>query len=79
MRILQAHFAPADWEELEEKFKEGITFGKVVSLVPWVLSEVPESALPDLFARTGGAHRLIWRLTRRRFARREAAAFRYAP
>jgi hemerythrin-like domain-containing protein len=79
MRILQAHFAPADWEELEEKFKEGITFGKVVSLVPWVLSEVAESALPNLFARTGAAHRLIWRLTRRRFARREAAAFRYAP
>ena len=55
MRILQAHFAPADWEELDERFKEGITFGKVVALVPWALSEVPASALPDLFARTGGA------------------------
>ena len=68
----------ADWEEIDEKFREGVTFGAVVALVPWAVSEVPASALPDLFARTGGAHRLIWRLTRRRFARREARAFRYA-
>ena len=79
MRILQAHFVQADWDELDERFQEGITFGKVVALVPWAISEVPASALTDLFARTGGAHRLIWRLTRRRFARQEARAFRYAP
>ena len=79
MRILQAHFVQADWDELDEKFQEGITFGKVVALVPWAISEVPASALTDLFARTGGVHRLIWRLTRRRFARQEARAFRYAP
>jgi hypothetical protein len=40
---------------------------------------VPTVALPDLFARTGAAHKVIWRLTRRRFARAEARAFRYAP
>jgi len=79
MRVLQAHFVQADWDLLEEGFQEGITFGRVVALVPWALSEVPASAMPDLFARTGGAHRLIWRLTRGRFARREARAFRYAP
>ena len=60
----------ADWDELDEKFQDDITFGQVVALVPWAVSEVPASALPDLFARTGGAHRLIWRLTRRRFAGR---------
>ncbi len=79
MRILQAHLTPADWTALDEKFKEGLTFATLVALVPWAFSEVPGSALPDLFARTGSAHRLIWRLTRRRFARREAAAFRHAP
>jgi hemerythrin-like domain-containing protein len=79
MRILQAHLTQSDWDELDERFKEGVTFAKVVTLVPWALSEVPATALPDLFARTGGVHRIIWRLTRRRFARQEARAFRHAP
>ena len=79
MRVLQAHFRQEDWDAIDERFKEGITFSKIVTLVPWALHEVPTVALPDLFARTGAAHKVIWRLTRRRFARAEARAFRYAP
>ena len=78
MRVLQEHFSQADWDALDEKFREGVTFRKVVALVPWALHGVPSAALPDLFARTGSAHHVIWRLTHRRFARAERRTFRYA-
>ena len=78
MRVLQEHFTQADWDALDEKFREGITFRTVVVLVPWALHGVPSAALPDLFTRTGSAHHLIWRLTHRRFARAEQRTFRYA-
>jgi hypothetical protein len=79
MRVLQEHFTQADWDALDEKFREGIGFRKVVALVPWALHGVPAAALPDLFTRTGSAHQVIWRLTHRRFARAERRTFRYAP
>jgi len=75
MRILQAHLTPGEWAEIEAQFSKGLTFGRIVRLVPWVLHEVPTHLLPDLFARTGTAHRVIWRLTRRQFARQEARTF----
>ncbi len=77
MRILQRHFTPADWTATEARFAEGMGLRSVVRLVPWALYAVPEAALPDLFSRTGRAHRVLWRLTRRRFARSEARTFRH--
>lgn len=75
MAVLQRWFTPADWEALEKHFSEGVGLRQVVRLVPWALYGVPAAALPDLFARTGQAHRVIWRLTRSRFAQAEARLF----
>ena len=78
--IIQQVLTPAEWERLDEEvFKEGITFSRIVALVPWVLHEVPGPVRRQLFAQPGGRmHHLIWRLTRRGFDRRERVAFRHS-
>jgi hemerythrin-like domain-containing protein len=78
MRILQCHFTQADWDAIERRFAEGVTLNKVLSLLPWAVHGIPAPMRPELFARTGTAYRLLWRATRRHFARRDARAFRYA-
>lgn len=77
--ILQQVLSAEEWERLEEEvFREGITFRQVVDLVPWVLHEVPGPVRRQLFAQPGGRmHRLIWRVTRRGFERRDRVAFRH--
>ena len=47
--------------------------------MPWAAYGVPREALERVFSQPGGAgFRLIWRLTRRGFARRHARTFRFA-
>jgi hypothetical protein len=77
--IVQQVMTNEDWERLEEEvFKQGITFKMVVTLVPWVLHEVPGPLRRQLFAQPGGrVHKLIWNLVRRGFDRRERVAFRH--
>ena len=77
--IIQQVLTPAEWERLDEEvFRKGITFRRIVALVPWVLHEVPGPVRRQLFAEPGGRmHQVIWRLTRRRFERRERVAFRH--
>jgi len=76
--ILQRVLTQADWEAIDEKFKEGVSFGKILRLVPWVLHEVPAEVRDQLFAEPGGAaHRIVWLLTRGRFARQDRRAFRH--
>lgn len=77
VRILQASLSVAQWAGIEAHFGEGVTLGRVLTLVPWAVHGVPAHLLRDLFARTGRTHRVIWWFTRRRFARRESRAFRY--
>jgi hypothetical protein len=45
--------------------------------VPWAAYGVPREVLDDVFAKTGFGFKLVWLATRRRFARREARAFRH--
>ena len=44
----------------------------------WIAHEVPREVLDRIFAEVPAAFRVIWVLSRRGFARREAKAFRYA-
>jgi hypothetical protein len=67
-----------DWDRLdEEHFKEDLTFGKVLRVVPWAASELPRPVREDVFAKTDPAFQLIWHVTRRRFARQQARAFQH--
>ena len=78
--LMQRVMTAAEWEELDEHFKEALTLKDLPNLVPWALLGVPAAVREDLFARPGGSlHRLVWWLTRRRFDRFEARAFRYLP
>jgi type IV secretory pathway VirJ component len=75
--LIQALLTPEDWERIEEEhFNKDVAFRDILPLVPWALHEVPASVRRDLFAKPGGgAHRVMWLLTRRRFERQDAAAF----
>jgi hypothetical protein len=76
--LIQALLTTEDWEAIEEEhFNAGdYALREILALVPWALHELPASLRRDLFARPGGGgHRVMWLLTRRRFARQNAAAF----
>jgi len=76
--ILQRVCTQEDWDRLdEEHFKEDLTLGKVVRVVPWAASGLPREVLDQVFAKTEPGFRVVWLLTRRRFARRQARAFRH--
>ena len=77
--MIQRLLTPQEWEAIEhEHFREGMGLRQTLAVVPWALHRVPGHALRRLFSLPGGgAHRLLWSLTRRRFARRTAIAFRY--
>jgi hemerythrin-like domain-containing protein len=76
--IIQRVLTQEDWERLDEEvFKEDLTPGKVVRVVPWAAYGVPANVLDDVFAKAGFGFKVVWFATRRRFARREARAFRH--
>jgi hypothetical protein len=73
--LVQRVMTRSDWESVDAHFKESLPFGLLVKAVPWVLHQVPSEVRLQVFSETGLAHRLLWLLTRRGFARREARAF----
>ncbi len=76
--IIQRVLTQADWERLdEEHFKEDLSPGKVVRIVPWAAYGVPGDVLDGVFTKAGFGFKLVWLVTRRRFAAREARAFRH--
>lgn len=76
--ILQRLMTPADWAALDEEYlKAELTPALVGKLVPWAAYGIPREALRRLFADAGLGFKLVWLATRRRFAAREARAFRY--
>ncbi|MCB8955987.1 MAG: hemerythrin domain-containing protein [Nocardioides sp.] len=76
--IVQRLVDAEQWAAIEEEIGRGGTLREAVRVVPWVghglTREVRERVFHDLEAPV----RVIWRLTHRRFARREARVFRYA-
>jgi iron-sulfur cluster repair protein YtfE (RIC family) len=75
--LLQRVMTHAEWEAIDEHFKKGLPFGRLVAAVPWVMHRVPAEVQERMFAKSGRLHRLLWLATRRRFARRDATTFRY--
>lgn len=76
--IIQRVLTEEDWERLDEEFfKEDLSPAKVIRIVPWAAYDVPREVLDGVFAKTGLGFKLVWLATRRRFARREARAFRH--
>jgi len=78
MRILQRHVSPAEWGSIETEINGRRPDPRpVLSVVPWVLHEVPPAVRREVLARAEAVPRVLWRLTHRRFERLERRAFRY--
>jgi hemerythrin-like domain-containing protein len=76
MVLLQRHLAQADWDEVEHRhFKKRLTPAEVAFAVPWVCLGLPAEIRERGFAVAGFGFRLVWLVTRRRFARKERRAF----
>ncbi|WP_028644511.1 hemerythrin domain-containing protein [Nocardioides sp. URHA0020] len=76
--IIQRVLTPEDWERIEAEHVPPVRLRKALRVVPWAAYGVPREALDRVFSQPGGGgFRAIWRLTRRRFARRHARTFRF--
>jgi hemerythrin-like domain-containing protein len=76
--IIQEVLTQQDWEHLEaEHFRRGMSFSKILRLVPWAAHEVPGPLRRQVFGKSGKANEILWRLTRPGFERRERVAFRH--
>lgn len=76
MVILQRQLTDADWRSVEKKhFVPAYSPRQVLSIVPWVMADLPTPVRRRALAAGGPPASLIWRLGRRAYARRTAAAF----
>jgi type IV secretory pathway VirJ component len=79
MAILQRVLTPGEWQAIdEEAFQQKVGLAHAARLVPWAAYGLPREALERVLGDVEPAFRLLHRLTRRGFARRERRTFRYA-
>ena len=76
--IVQRLMTQEQWTHLEEEhFSKDVSPRRLLVLVPWIADELPTEVIDKLLTEAGLPMRLIWLTTRRRYARRDRAAFRY--
>jgi hemerythrin-like domain-containing protein len=76
MVLVQRHLTDDDWLDLEKRyFAKEDTPALLLFAVPWVCLGLPDDVLRHAFALKGQALRVLWLLTRRRFARQHRQAF----
>lgn len=76
--LIQQLMSPEDWERIDQEFfKTGLGLSDFATLVPWAGHGLRPEHRRRILADAGMAFRLLWRVTHRRFERRERAAFRY--
>ena len=75
--LVQQLLTPEDWRGLDEEFfaVKHLPFRTVLKLVPWVMYELPAPVQQRVVSTAPAALRLVWRLTRAGFARRERRTF----
>jgi len=65
-----------DRRDVERRsFAKPKSLSEVAFVVPWVCLGLPADVRDHTFATAGGPFRLLWLLTRRRFARKQRLAF----
>jgi len=78
--ILQKYVGGDEWADLERrKFRGGLKPSVLLSMLPWVAQDAPESAVAPLLAEAPAPFRLMLRLGRKRFQRLQSAAFSHVP
>ena len=76
--LVQALMSAEGWERVEKAAGEGRSLKGLSFLVPWIADSLTAEQLEVAFRSVGQAFRIFLALTRGRYARREAVAFRYA-
>lgn len=78
MAMVQKHLTTESWEAMaREHFGRGQSLAQLRETLPWATHELPAPALAGLLEQAGLPFRVLLRLTRGRFARREAVATRH--
>ncbi len=76
--LIQKYVSPQEWAAIaEEHFHRGMPPALMVAMVPWMMHELPIGTQARVLAVAPLPVRVIWRVTRGGFARRERIAFRY--
>ena len=74
--MIQRLVAPEHWARIEEEIGRRGSFREALGVVAWVGHGVPRETLDRVLAGVPAPFRVVWSLTHRRFARREARTFR---
>lgn len=76
IQILQTYVTAAEWARLEKtKLRGGMSMEQVKTMVPWAYKGLPPEAVAHVDRVAGPPFRIIHAISRRRFARAEAATF----
>jgi hemerythrin-like domain-containing protein len=76
--LAQRHLPAAEWAAAEEAARRSTSARQLAFLVPWAADGLSGSARQHAFGGAGLAVRLLWLVTRGRYARADRLAFRYA-
>ena len=79
IRLVQHLMSAEEWRTFEKRIEDNVGLGQVFRLVPWAMHGLPVTAREEVFARTGTPHRILWQLSRGRFARLHRRAFCHQP
>ncbi|MGF1646150.1 MAG: NmrA family NAD(P)-binding protein [Kineosporiaceae bacterium] len=76
MTLLQRHLGEVDWLRVErEHFRPAYSLREILSVVPWAMQGLPSDVRRKALAAGGPPFSLLYQLTRRSFARRDAKVF----
>lgn len=76
MALVQRHLTPQAWLDIERlHFRPSYSPRALLSVIPWAMSGLPPVVQQRVLAEAGRPMSVLWRATRRSFARGEADAF----
>lgn len=75
--LVQRYLTPEEWRASETAAKKSFGLRQLGFLVPWAATGLDRQAVDRAFAGAGPVFRVLHVLTRRRFAEKEAIAFRH--
>ena len=76
--LVQQHMSAAEWATAEKTAQRSFALRDLAFLLPWAAAGLDRATRDRAFATAGSSFRVLYRLTRGRFERSEAAAFRRA-
>jgi hemerythrin-like domain-containing protein len=75
--LVQRYLSSEEWAASEKVAKRAYGLRQLGFLIPWAATDLDERSRDRAFSGAGPAFRVLYRLTRGRFAREDAVAFRH--